>query len=115
MTHETNTSGKGDLTAFFDAARGAGEMPSGEFMARLEADALRLQPVPQARSRGTVWADLMRGLGGWPAVAGLTAAACVGLWIGASPPDVMLTLLQEQAVIHDVDPLSGYDYAMLGG
>ncbi|WP_141135121.1 hypothetical protein [Puniceibacterium sediminis] len=115
MTHDTNTSADGDLAAFFDAGRQAGESPTGDFMMRLEADALRLQPVPQARTRGSVWGDLLRGLGGWPTVAGLTAAACAGVWIGVSPPDLMLTMLQDQSVIQNVDPLSGYDYAMLGG
>jgi hypothetical protein len=129
MTHEVDTSRDGDLTAFFDAARQEGETPSGDFIARLEMDALRLQPVPEAQRRpapkawrqpaskaqrrGAFWSDLLRALGGWPAVAGMTAAGCAGLWIGMSPPDPLLSLFQDQAVVQTLDPLSGYDYAML--
>ncbi len=115
MTHEVDTSEDGELSGFFDAARREGAAPSGDFMARLQADALRNQPVPAARQRGSFWSDLLRALGGWPTVAGLTAAGCAGLWIGVSPPDMVLTLFQDQTVIQSVDPLSGYDYAMLGG
>ncbi|MGY9049784.1 hypothetical protein P775_10035 [Puniceibacterium antarcticum] len=115
MTYDTNSSGADDLAAFFDAARQEDEMPSGDFMARLQADALRLQPTATARERRLPWRDLLGFLGGWRTVAGLTAATCAGVWMGVSPPDLMLTLLQDQTVIQNVDPVSGYDYAMLEG
>ncbi len=115
MTDDRDSSADGDLSAFFDAARDQDAALSGGFMARLQADALRLQPVATLRHRRSRWSDLVRALGGWPVVAGLTAAACAGVWIGVSPPEAVLALLGDQGVIQAVDPLSGYDYAMLGG
>ena len=82
-----------DLAALRDIA----PAPSAALLARVMADAeaVRLDlgaPVPQAaapaRRRGIV-ASLAEALGGWPAMAGLTAAAVTGIWLGASPPEML--------------------------
>ncbi|WP_146586240.1 hypothetical protein [Puniceibacterium confluentis] len=113
MTHDDDASAKGDLAGFFEAARLGGAEPTGGFMARMEADALRMQPRPMIRRKQSLWRELLQGLGGWPAVAGLTAATCVGVWIGINPPDRLDALLEDPSAIQSVDPLSGYDFAML--
>ena len=48
-----------------------------------------MQPAPASGLRGVFAA-----LGGWPAVAGLSAAAVTGLWIGVAPPEELSTTAQ---------------------
>lgn len=116
---------EGALAPWFAAGREAAPLPSGEFMARMEALALESQPAQraapaaparQSRGPGRLLARL-RAMGGWPALAGLTAACAMGLWIGVAAPeaavDWVATATQEQG-LSGLDPASGFDYAMLG-
>jgi len=48
------------------------------------------RPVAANRNRGPL-ALLLAALGGWPAVGGLVAASCAGLWIGVAGPETVLT------------------------
>ena len=115
MTHDANRAGDDALAAFFDAARRDAPLPAPDLMVRLQVEALREQPVPVLRRTRASWRDTLRALGGWPSATGLAAAACVGLWIGANPPDAVLTLLDGTDTVQALDPLSGFDVAMLGG
>lgn len=105
-----------DLDLFFAAAREDDPAPSTDFMARMEAQALAALPDPAPRR--SLWSHLMSAVGGWPGVAGLAAACAVGVWIGVVSPDGINTLflLQDNALgTIGVDPLSGFDLAMMEG
>lgn len=79
------------LTPFFDASRAQAPAPSADLMARVLADARAEQPTtaapvrPARPARGRL-ATVFDALGGWPAMAGLTAATVAGVWIGVNPP-----------------------------
>lgn len=108
------------LETFFDAARQEAPAPPGDLLARIEAQALAEQPRPGAgRSpvRGLP-GQLRLALGGWPGLAGLAAACAAGVWIGVSPPDSLWPLYGTQDAILGalgLDPLSGFDLAMMEG
>lgn len=80
------------LTEMLHAARGAEAVPDA-LMARVLADAARLQaealrpPVPLAR--GGWFAGLWQGMGGWPALSGVTMAGIAGLALGFLAPDLV--------------------------
>ena len=108
--------GPDGLEAFFAAARGDAAQPDGALLSRIEADALAALPRPaRTKRRGAGWRALVQGLGGWPAVAGLAAATCAGLWLGVSPPAALDAVWPTDPALTSVDPLGGYDLAMLGG
>lgn len=91
-----------EMDAIFAAARAHAPEPDADFLARVLDDAEAVQngfaaPHASARAhRGP--APGLRGvfaaLGGWPAVAGLGAAAVTGLWIGVAPPESLSTTAQ---------------------
>ncbi|ANT61831.1 MULTISPECIES: hypothetical protein [Roseobacteraceae] len=114
---------EGDLGPLFEAERRDAALPSGDWMARMEALALAEQPAPRpadvpraAASRGGGWRAALRAFGGWPAMAGLAAACAAGVWIGVASPDAMSTLISydTSSTLSALDPSSGFDYAMLG-
>jgi hypothetical protein len=140
MAERKDDSGQTGLDAYFSAAAAETEAPSAALtalMARIEADALRempraglrTDPVPglgagaaQRPLGGRAgWREALAALGGWPALAGLAAASLVGVWIGAAPPDGLAPLLSPLGagtfVLDEtgVDPLSGFDLALLEG
>ncbi len=64
-----------DAGALADAAAGGRPAPA---------------PAPAARPRRlAACAGWLTALGGWPALAGLSAAALVGLWLGYAPPQAV--------------------------
>ena len=84
-----------ELDAMFAAARAQAPKPDADFLARVLGDAesvqdgfavkaaaVRAKPAPFSGLR-----SVFAALGGWPAVAGLGAAAVTGLWIGVAPPE----------------------------
>ena len=79
------------LEAAFEAARAARPEPSADLMARVLADAEASQagftatPGARARPRYGYLRQFFEALGGWPAMAGLTAAGIAGVWLGVSP------------------------------
>ncbi len=112
--------GSGGLDAYFDAARDETPLPSGDFMARLEAQALAAMPEPNASAtRGPgLFTQLFQVLGGWPGAAGLATACAVGIWLGINPPAELSPYIGTDAAELDalgVDPMSGYDLAMMEG
>lgn len=115
MTHEPNDAPDTGMEVFFDAARADAAVPSGALLARIEAEALAVQTARPAVPRASVWRGLVRALGGWPAMAGLAAATCAGLWIGFAPPPAVEAYWTGEGAFSALDPVSGYDFAMLGG
>lgn len=123
MTDKTD--GFGDLDAFFDAARGGAPEVSDDFIARLTADALAEMPVAGARvvSRPGLFGQLKASLGGWAGFSGLAAACAVGIWVGVNPPATLTDglgledLWGTSASLGEmgVDPLSGFELALLEG
>ena len=90
---------------FAEAKADSAPAPTEDFMARILADAERLQPeAPQvsaspgmAPSRG-LFATLFATLGGWQGTGGLVAATMASVWIGFSGAD-SLTVEGLQAVV----------------
>lgn len=86
-----------ELDALFGAARAAGPAPSDDLMARIMADAEAELPAATATPRAVPerrgWlSGLLSGIGGWPAAAGLAAAAVTGLAIGVASPSALESL-----------------------
>lgn len=98
-------------------------MPTDQFLARLTADALAQMPVAGARvaddPRSGLLGQVMAALGGWAGVSGLVTACAVGIWIGVNPPSsVDLDGLWDDSTAlgeMGVDPLSGFELALLEG
>jgi hypothetical protein len=117
------------LEAFFEAARKAAPEPSAALLARVLADAeaelaARARPaMPAVPRRPGHWLNFVRGLGGWPALAGMATAAVAGVWLGFATPDSLNTLSgglllpdSAAATSYDLeDMLPGYvSFAALG-
>ena len=79
------------LASLFDEARSEDAELSDDLMARVLADASEYQPKTQSvtTAKISIWEKLLSGVGGWPALSGVTAAGVAGLWIGLTPPDVV--------------------------
>ncbi len=73
-----------ELDALFGAARDTAPEPGADLLARIAADAAAEMPAsaPVAAPRPGVLARAVAAVGGWPAAAGLAAAAVTGLAIG---------------------------------
>jgi len=88
-TNETDRRQEAALAPFFEAARAQAPEPSPDLLARVLADAEAAQAQPVARRpvpRSGLWTRIAQGLGGWPGLTGLGAAALAGLWIGLAMP-----------------------------
>lgn len=110
------------LAPYFAALRksGTGAPPGDALMARVLADAeaeqaARESAAARARpAREGALRSAFRALGGWPAVAGLSAATVAGVWFGVNPPEALAitaqTLLQGGAASYavDLDPDATY-------
>ena len=85
------------LDGFFAAGRAQAPEPGADLMARIMADAeaeiaaRAPAPAPRTGRRGR-WAALVSGIGGWPALASMAAAALAGVWLGFASPDRLNTL-----------------------
>lgn len=108
------------LDALFAAARDEAPMPSGDFMTRLQAQALAEMPQAGARvAEPGFFAQLREALGGWKGASGLAAASLVGLWLGISPPAAVSEYWPGASQVSlgeiGLDPASGYDLAWIEG
>jgi hypothetical protein len=78
------------LDALLDEVAGQKAAPSADLMARVLADAARVQlPVaarPLAQGSSGVFSPLWAALGGWAGAGGLAAVAAAGVWLGIAPP-----------------------------
>jgi hypothetical protein len=80
---------------------------SDDLMARILADAQRVQPVPQpfgrpmpARKAG-FWHELTDFFGGRGVVAGLASVACAGIYLGAVQPTFVSALILTNTISVD--------------
>lgn len=81
------------LDTLFLTTRAQPAVAGDDLMARIMADAARLQPKPlviatKAPPPKPGW---FASLGGWPALGGLLAASATGFWIGVTPPEGLAT------------------------
>ena len=118
--HDKTSDAIDGLEMFFDAARQDPPQAHSDFLARIEAQALEIQNAQQASIAATrcpVWRQLLQTLGGWSGAAGLAAACATGIWLGITPPAALDPLLGTAADLGSLglDPLSGYDLAMMDG
>ncbi len=82
------------LEPFFDAARANRAAPEADLMARVLADAEaeaegreRAGPAPRPPAPQGIL-QMLKAVGGWPALAGLAATTAAGVWIGFALPEV---------------------------
>lgn len=103
MTQERDTNDDTDpiLEAHFAAARGDAAVPSDTLIARVMADAVAAQEAMQAAAeeqrvvtQNGGLSGILRAMGGWPAMAGLSCATLTGVWIGVAPPDALAVTAQ---------------------
>ena len=83
---------------FADLRTSPPSMPDG-LLDRVTVDALRAMPSVEATP---YWRQIVAALGGWPALAGLAATACVGVWVGGVASDELLMgigLTQNDALV----------------
>ena len=108
-----------DLDADLAALRAESPPPPSDLVSRVLADAMTVQsdfpPVrATAEHRPGIWQELLRTLGGWPAMAGLATAAVAGVWLGAFPPGLLPDatnniLAGEDFYLVDTAPGLGFD------
>ena len=113
-----------DLDDLFAEARTAESQDDAALMARVYADALRLQPaalpiakVNSARHPGW-WAALVDMLGGRRGLAGLGTAAVAGVMLGFVQPSSILALAESffaVSTIDEVDLMPGVDAILTEG
>lgn len=119
-----------ELNKMFDLTKCTPPEPSPDFMARILSDAEAMQPAAlgvlteTAIKRG-IFRDMFSGLGeaigGWPAFAGLATAAVTGVWIGISPPQVLIepfgTVLgtDSSALSEALEYGDGFDFTLFKG
>ena len=89
-----------------DAAKPA--QVSDDLMARILADAQRVQPLQrpfghgaQSRNQRGFWGNLADMFGGTGVLAGLASVACVGVYLGAAQPNFVNALLLNNAISLD--------------
>lgn len=120
-----------DLEQLFRHMRGDAPEPSNALLARVMHDALDAQPSPEALPLAPVrpavqsapdtpfWRQLIDQLGGWPALAGLASVACLGVWIGVSPPAELSTnlaaLIGSTELTELLAPGTGFDFTQFEG
>lgn len=109
MTEPSNPRDDAALEAFFADARATAPVPSEALVERILADAAAAQvrPAPAPTPSRRNWlSELVSTIGGWPAVAGLSAAAAAGVWIGVAAPGPLETWTTEMLG-------AAYDYSAL--
>lgn len=119
-----------ELEALFSAARAAEPDPSEALVARIVADAeaeadrreAAAAAVADRPRRAGLRATLAAVFGGWPSLAGLSAAALAGLLVGYVAPDTLQTvsggyLGGEDSSAYGIEDLAdpGLDYADILG
>ena len=111
-----------DLDRYFAAAREHTAQPSDDLMAQVLTDAFDAQAaaapeVPNNQPTVPWLGQILRELGGWPAMAGLTTATLAGIWLGINPPEGLSTTTDallgsgDAAYLIDVVPGTAFDLA----
>ncbi len=91
-----------ELENLFEAGRAAPVPVPDALMARVMADARKLQP----RRKTAGWRSWLSAIGGMPALSGLVTATCVGFWLGVAPPEGLPDLAGQvlgQQIITELD------------
>ncbi len=98
---------------FAEAKRATPDVPDA-LMSRVLADAVANVPKPD---RIPIWKQLFATLGGWPAMAGLAATACVGIWTGGILSDDLMSGLGliEATAVEFGDGLGTFDLLLVEG
>jgi hypothetical protein len=85
-----------EMDRLFEVAANDLAEPSADLLARVMDDADMIanerETVAPSQSNSAPHRKLaafLRGIGGWPAVAGMAAATVAGVWIGYAPPDAI--------------------------
>lgn len=99
--------------AFSDMKTVTPDLPDG-LMARVMADAVAQMPKPK---KTPMWRHVISTLGGWPAVGGLVATACVGVVVGGVlTDDLVVALGYAQSASLDIGGgLGGFDLLLVDG
>ncbi|MFP7674308.1 hypothetical protein ACG74X_13255 [Marivita sp. S0852] len=102
------------LEALFAKARDTPPRVPDALMARVMADAVAEAPK---RARFRRWRQLLDGVGGWPAMAGLATAACFGIWTGGVLSDDLIWTFgyTEVASFDFGDDLGAFDMLLVDG
>ena len=113
-----------ELDDLFAAARQAVPAPSAALVERIvdasqQQSALHQQSVKQSFALPW-WHQLWRDIGGMPSLAWLTAAAVMGIWVGAFSTNISISSLefismQTTDQIDFLDPFAGLDLTYLEG
>lgn len=121
MTKKTNLTPEVDLELddLFAQARGAAPVPSANLLTRIsddardvQADFQRVKTMPGRT--GLAWLrTLFDDLGGAPALGGMVASACVGIYFGFANPDLATTWSSSE-VVELVQTDGVMSHAMLG-
>ena len=109
-----------DLDAALAALKDEAPLPPSDLVSRVLSDAVAVQAglAPQHATperRQGIWQELLRTLGGWPAMAGLATAAVAGVWLGAFPPGMLPEATNsflnsgDDVYLVDVAPELGFD------
>ena len=123
MTHSEHTPDN-ELEDLFNSARQAVPVPSDALYERIVKASARQTAIQNQQTNGAAstpwWRQLWQDIGGMPSFAGLTAAAILGVWIGAFSDGISTTSLEFLAVqaadeTDFLDPFSGLDFTYLEG
>lgn len=123
MTQSDQTSDD-ELDDLLAAARQTVPAPSAALVERIidasqQQSALHNHPVKQSFALPW-WRQLWRDIGGMPSLAGLTAAAVIGIWVGAFSTNISITSLEMMSIqttdqVDFLDPFAGLDLTYLEG
>ena len=122
MTQSDQTSDD-ELDDLFAAARQTVPAPSAALVERI-IDASQQQSAlhnqPEQSFALPWWRQLWRDIGGMPSLAGLTAAAVIGIWVGAFSTNISITSLEMMSIqttdqVDFLDPFAGLDLTYLEG
>lgn len=122
MTQSDQTSDD-ELDDLFATARQTVPAPSAALVERI-IDASQQQSAlhnqPEQSFALPWWRQLWRDIGGMPSLAGLTAAAVIGIWVGAFSTNISITSLEMMSIqttdqVDFLDPFAGLDLTYLEG
>ena len=121
---QSNQTPDDELDDLFATARQAVPAPSAALVERIvdaakQQSAVYSQPIKQSVALPW-WRQLWRDVGGMPSLAGLTAAAVIGIWVGAFSTNISITSLEMISMkttdqVDFLDPFSGLDLTYLEG
>jgi hypothetical protein len=95
------------------ARRDDAVQPSPDWMARVLADAERVQPVPGVAAPDPFWSQIFSTFGGWPGLGGMVAASAAGLWLGFAPVSFLsdpLAAVIGVDISYDLMPVNNLDF-----